>query len=96
MTSSVLFFFHVEKLILAELQLTIFEQKILKLYDFYQTLFRDKLSLSEESIQIFLKVSLPKLNDNQALECEGVINENEVLKALTSMDNYKTPRMTVL
>ena len=96
MTSSVLFFFHVEKLILAEWQLTIFEQKILKLYDFYQTLFRDKLSLSEESIQIFLKVSLPKLNDNQALECEGVINENEVLKALTSMDNYKTPRMTVL
>ena len=41
-------------------------------------------------------MSLPKLNDNQALECEGVINENEVLKALTSMDNYKTPRMTIL
>ena len=35
-------------------------------------------------------MSLPKLNDNQALECEGVKNENELLKALTSMDNDKT------
>ena len=35
-------------------------------------------------------MSLHKLNDNQAFECEGVINNNELLKALTSMDNDKT------
>ena len=62
------------------------------MYDFYQTFFQEKLSLSEECIQSFLdKVSLPRLNDNQALKCQGAINENELLKALTSMDNDKTP-----
>ena len=43
------------------------------------------MSLSEESIQSF------HLNDNETLECEGVINKNELLKALPSMDNDKTP-----
>ena len=43
-------------------------------------------------MQSFLyKVSLPKLYNNQVLDCEGVINEKEFLKALTSMDNDKTP-----
>ena len=54
----------------------------------YQTLFLNKLSLSEECIQSFLhKVSLPKLNENQTLKCEGAITESKLLKALTSMDN---------
>ena len=42
------------------------------------------------------KVSLPKLNDDQALECEGFINKNEILKALSSMDNDKTPGNDVI
>ena len=58
------------------------------LYNFYQTLFLNKLSLSEEWIQSFLhKVSLPKLSENQTLKYEGAITESELLKALTSMDN---------
>ena len=62
------------------------------LYNFYQTLFKEKLSISEECIQSFLdKVSLPKLNENQTLKCEGAITECELLKALTSMDNDKSP-----
>ena len=61
------------------------------LYDFYQILFKEQLSLSEKSIQSFLdKVPLPNLNDNQVLE-SSPINENELLKALTSMDNDKRP-----
>ena len=37
------------------------------LYDFYQFFFKEKLSLYEESLQSFLdKLSLPKLNNNQA------------------------------
>ena len=62
------------------------------LYIFYKTLFKEKLSLSEESIQRFFdKVSLPKLNENQTLKCKGVKTECELLKALTSMDNDKSP-----
>ena len=64
------------------------------LYNFYQTLFKEKLSISEEYIQSFLdKVSLPKLNENQTLKCEGAITECELLKALTSMDNDKSQEM---
>ena len=47
------------------------------LYNFYQTLFKEKLSISEECIQSFLdKVSLPNLNENQTLKCEGAISFN--------------------
>ena len=41
------------KLILAEWQLTIFEHKILNLYDFYQTLFRDKIDSWGVAIDYF-------------------------------------------
>ena len=37
------------------------------------------------------KVSLPELNENQTLKCEGVITDCELLKALTSMNNDKYP-----
>ena len=36
-------------------------------------------------------MSLPKLNENQTLKCERVITECELLKALMSMDNDKSP-----
>ena len=60
-------------------------QKTTNVFD--QTLFIQKLSLYEESIQSFLgKMPLIQRNDNQALESGGGINENEFLKALISMD----------
>ena len=50
------------------------------------------MSLLEECIQSFLdKVSLSKLTENQTLKCEGPITESELLNALTSMDNDKSP-----
>ena len=62
------------------------------LYNFYQTPFKGRLSLSEECIQSFLdKVSLSKLTENQTLKCEGPITESELLNALNSMDNDKSP-----
>ena len=62
------------------------------LYNFYQSLFKEKLSLSEKCIQNFLdKVSLLKLNENQVLKCEGGVTVSGLLKALTSMDNDKSP-----
>ena len=59
------------------------------LYNFYQNLFQEKLSLSGECIHSFLdKVSLPKLDENQTLKCEGAIAESELL---TFMDNDQSP-----
>ena len=47
------------------------------LYNFYQSIFKEKLSISEECIQSFPdKVSLPKLNENQTLKCEGAMIES--------------------
>ena len=61
-------------------------------HKFYQTLFKEKLSISGEWKQGFLdKKSLPKLNKNQTLKYEGAITESELLKALTSTDNDKSP-----
>ena len=46
------------------------------LYNFYQTLFKEKLSISEECIQSFLdKVPVPKLKEYQTRKCEGAITE---------------------
>ena len=62
------------------------------LYNFYLTLFKEKLSISEECILSFLdKLSLPKLNENQSLKCESAITECELFKALTSMAINKSP-----
>ena len=36
-------------------------------------------------------MTLSKLNENQILKCEVAITESELLKALTSMDNKKSP-----
>ena len=69
-----------------------FQQIMDAIYNFYQTFLKEKPSLSEECIQRFLvKVSLPKFNKSQTLKCEGAITECEILKALTSMDNDKSP-----
>ena len=35
-------------------------------------------------------MSLPKLNENQTLNCEDALTECELLKALTSMNNDKS------
>ena len=62
------------------------------LYNFYQALFKEKLSISEEFIQSFLdKASLTKPSKNQTLKCESAITKKEHLKALTSMDNDNSP-----
>ena len=72
-------------------ELNDFQQINDALYNFYLNLHRKKSS-SEECIQIFLdKVSLPKINENQTLKCDGAITESELLNALTFMDNDKSP-----
>ena len=62
------------------------------LYNFYQSLFKEKPSLLEECIKSFLdEVSPPKRNENQTLTYEGAMTESEILKALNSIYNDKSP-----
>ena len=67
------------------------QQKNDALYNFYQTLFKEKLFLLEKCIQSFLdKVFVSKLTENETLKCEGDITESELLNTITSMDNDKS------
>ena len=45
----------------------------------------------KNAYRVFLIKCLSKLNENQTFKCEGAITEYELLKALTSMDNDKSP-----
>ena len=57
------------------------EKVVMRFMTSIKLFFKEKPSLSEESIQCFCdKVSLPKLCDNQTLQCEGVKYENGILK----------------
>ena len=59
---------------------------------FYETLFKNTLSNTSEDCESFLnEVSVPKLNYEDAIICEGDLNELELLKALKSMQNNKSP-----
>ena len=63
-----------------------------ELYKFYKNLFKENLNTSKEAIFSFLgNINLPTLTNEQALECEGIICETELLKALKSTKNDKSP-----
>ena len=63
-----------------------------ELYKFYKNLFKENLNTSKEAIFSFLEnINLPTLTNEQALECEGIIRETELLKALKSTKNDKSP-----
>ena len=43
-------------------------------------------------IEVYLEnIPLPKLTNEQALSCEGIMCEDEVFKSLKSMENNKSP-----
>ena len=59
---------------------------------FYETLFKNTSSNTSEDCESFpSEVSVPKLNYEDAIICEGDLNELELLKALKSMQNNKSP-----
>ena len=63
-----------------------------EIYKFFKNLFKENLNTSKEVIFSFLEnINLPALTNEQALECEGIINETELLKALKFMKNDKSP-----
>ena len=62
-----------------------------ELYKFYKNLFKENLNTSKEAIFLFLEnINQPTLTNEQAIECEGIISEAELLKALKSMKNDKS------
>ena len=64
-----------------------------ELYRFYKNLFKENLNTSKEAIFSFLEnINLPTLTNEQTLECEGIISETELLKALKFVKNDKSPR----
>ena len=73
-----------------------FSKNLLKRYEKRHNLLRKKfngnLHTSKEAIFSFLEnINLPTLTNEQALECEGITSETELLKALKSMKNDKSP-----
>ena len=59
---------------------------------FYETLFRNTSANTSEDCKSFLnEVFVPKLNYEDVRICEGDLNELELLKALKSVQNNKSP-----
>ena len=52
-----------------------------EVHKFYKNLFKENLNTSKEAISSFLQnINLSTLTNEQALECEGIISETELLK----------------
>ena len=63
-----------------------------QIFSFYQSLFSRKVQFQTDIIEAYLdNIPLPKLTDEQALSCEGIISEDEVVKSLKSMNHNKSP-----
>ena len=64
-----------------------------ELYSYYKNLFNERQHLSEHDINNFLNTvsNFPQLSTEQSLECEKNISEKELLEALKSMPNDKSP-----
>ena len=58
------------------------------MFKFYKTLFEPKINVFNALIQN--RIEIPKLTKEQSQKCEGIITEEELLKALKKMYN-KSP-----
>ena len=59
---------------------------------FYQDLFKEKQSTSENRFSSLLNdLNIPSLNSEEQLSCEGSLTEQEIYKSLTSFENNKSP-----
>ena len=63
-----------------------------QIVSFYQSLFSSKVQNQTDKIEACLELMpLPKLTNEQALSCEGIISEDEVFMILKPMENNKSP-----
>ena len=62
-----------------------------QIFPFYQSMFSRKVQIQTDKIETYLEnLPLPKLINEQALSCEGIISEDEVFTSLESMENNKS------
>ena len=68
------------------------KKKNTELFKFYKALFEPKINVSNALIQDYLnRIEILKLTKEQSQKCEGVITEEELLKALKKLPNNKSP-----
>ena len=64
---------------------------------FYKNLFTEKLEFQKKDLNVYLsQINIPILTEEQSQTCEGPITESELLNALKSMANNKSPGNDVL
>ena len=64
---------------------------------FYKNLFTEKLEFQKKDLNVYLsQINIPILTEEQSQTCEGPITESELLNALKSMPNNKSPGNDVL
>ena len=72
--------------------LTCHERINQELFDFNKNLFSENLNVSKNKIIQFLNlVSIPQLTEDQSRDCKFILSEKDVLLALKSMPNNKSP-----
>ena len=63
-----------------------------ELFDFNKNLFSENLNVSKNKIIQFLNlVSIPQLTEDQSRDCKFILSEKDLLLALKSMPNNKSP-----
>ena len=63
-----------------------------ELFKICKVLFKPKINVSNALIWDYLnRIEIPTLTKEQSQKCEGVITEEELLKALKKMPNNKSP-----
>lgn len=84
----------IDKLGINNITLTDIETIIQEEKEYYQSLYKSSQEnvLNNEEFSNFLNnLDVPRLSDNEALECEGAITETECSKILTDLKVNKTP-----
>ena len=82
----------VRKVISNEQEITDISKINNHILQFYQNLFTEKQSTSENRFNTLLNnLNIPSLNSEEILSCEGNLTEQEIYKSLTSFKDNKSP-----
>ena len=82
----------VRKVISNEQEITDISKINNHILQFYQNLFKEKRSTSENRFNNLLNdLNIPSLNYEEMLSCKGNLTEQEIYKSLTSFTNNKSP-----
>ena len=82
----------VRKVISNEQEITHISKINNHILQFYQNLFKEKQSTSENRFNSLLNdLNIPSLNSKEMLSCEGNLTEQEIYKSLTSFKDNKSP-----